>query len=499
MAAMTIAKDNQIQLGEPAATRGDWRPIVIAIAIFSTLSIWAAIKSYGFLEADACTHYQYARFAFQQPHYFVNVWGRPICTAIYSVPAVLGGRLGVRFMSLLLALGCALVAYRIATNQGYRWPSLALIFTLAQPLVFLHSFSELTELPFAFLLGLAFLAYQARRWFLFAVLIGLTPLSRPEGFGFLALGAIALIAHRRWYWLPLLLVPLIGWDVAGWMLGGREGPWWRWLPSNWPYATDSLYARGNILHFVGLLPVIVSPLLVVPMLLGIVQNLRNAAKDSTNHAPSTIDGLIAIIPLMILIGHSVLYALGKMASNGEARYMLVVAPFWGLLSAKGWEWIWTRLDWRWPLRAAGVAALAPILANFYWGVVPLTLYTDWTQARDIVKWYESSPISKQYPRLSTGHQALYYFMGIPGNDSQRGLDFRRDTLLPTPPKGVLIVWDPVYAVFNSDARRKVPLEELIDAGWIDVTDRVPDFGKGWRILVSPQDATGATTLPAEMR
>ena len=202
---------------------------------------------------------------------------------------------------------------------------------------------------------------------------------------------------------------------------------------------------------------------------------------------------------MILLGHSVLYALGKMASNGEVRYMLVVAPFWGLLSAKGWEWIWATLEWRWPLRAAGVAALLPILANSYWGVVPLTLYTDWTEAREIVKWYESSSISKQYPRLSTGHQALYYFMEIPGNDSERGLDFRRDTLLPSPTPGVLIVWDPVYAMFNSDARRKVPLDDLIAAGWIDVTDRAPSFGKDWKILVSPNNATGATTSPAEMR
>src|SRR5690242_14915984 len=76
--------------------------ILLSICIFSALSLWAAITSTGFLEADGCTHYLYARFAFQEPHYFVNVWGRPICTAIYSIPALLAGRLGVRGMSLLL-------------------------------------------------------------------------------------------------------------------------------------------------------------------------------------------------------------------------------------------------------------------------------------------------------------------------------------------------------------------------------------------------------------
>jgi len=45
--------------------------------------------------------------------------------------------------------------------------------------------------------------------------------------------------------------------------------------------------------------------------------------------------LIAVIPFLILFAHSVIYALGLMASNGELRYMLIVAPFWALLAARG--------------------------------------------------------------------------------------------------------------------------------------------------------------------
>src|SRR5688572_26036024 len=81
---------------------------------FAGLSLWAAITSEGFLEADSCTHYLYARFALQEPHFFVNVWGRPLCTAIYAIPAALTGRIGVRVTSLLLALACAAITYRIA-------------------------------------------------------------------------------------------------------------------------------------------------------------------------------------------------------------------------------------------------------------------------------------------------------------------------------------------------------------------------------------------------
>ncbi|HMB95766.1 MAG TPA: hypothetical protein VKK61_06980, partial [Tepidisphaeraceae bacterium] len=193
----------------------DFWPIILAIAIFALFSIWAAITSVGFLEADSCTHYLYARFALQDTSLLVNVWGRPICTALYAIPATLFGRLGVRFTSLLVAIACGLIAYRIAKNQGYRWPSLALIFTLAQPLVFLHSFTELTELPFALMLALGFLAYQKRQWLAMTILIGFTPLARPEGFAFVALAALALIAHRRWWWLVVLPMPLVLWNHAG--------------------------------------------------------------------------------------------------------------------------------------------------------------------------------------------------------------------------------------------------------------------------------------------
>ena len=45
--------------------------------------------------------------------------------------------------------------------------------------------------------------------------------------------------------------------------------------------------------------------------------------------------LTAAIPLGVLLVHSLLYRLGKMASYGEPRYLLVVPPFWAALSAGG--------------------------------------------------------------------------------------------------------------------------------------------------------------------
>lgn len=485
-------------LQEPSSSR---TPIVLAIAIFAGLSLAAAITSEGFLEADACTHYLYARFAFDQPHFFFNIWGRPICTALYSIPAVIGGRLGVRVTSLLLAIGCGLVVYRIARNQGYRWPAVALIFTFAQPLVFLHSFSELTELPFALLLGLGFLAFQQGRWLAMAILIGLTPLSRPEGFGFLILALAAVAIYRRWWAIPILLIPLIGWSFFGWLTHGSQGDWWKWLIDNWPWSDQSAYKPGPIWHFAMFLPVFAGPIAFPFMLIGVGRTCMDKGgrkKDEIEPSSSSFIShpsyfvcrlLILAIPLMIFVAHSLLYFLGKLASNGELRYMLIVAPFWGLLSAGGWEWVFTRTNWSGVYRWAGVVALAPALANPYYRVVPIRWDADSLNARRTVEWYEHSPLARAFPRVATAHQMVYYFMGMINTDRDRALQWDRDHL-GSPVAGTIVFWDPIYAVYNSDGRRIVPIDDLLVAGWLDITGRVPATGKGWHVLLSPTDAQG---------
>src|SRR4051812_8428266 len=112
--------------------------LVLGILIFAACSTWCSVKSVGFLEADAMTHYMFARFSFREWSYFVNVWGRPLCTAVYAIPANLAGVHGVRATSLAMAVAAGLVCYRIARNQRSRMPAIAAICLFAQPLFFAH-------------------------------------------------------------------------------------------------------------------------------------------------------------------------------------------------------------------------------------------------------------------------------------------------------------------------------------------------------------------------
>jgi hypothetical protein len=450
----------------------EWSIAFLAIAVFSLMSITMAIVSVGFLEGDACSHFLTAKAAFSDAGYLVNVWGRPVCTGLYAIPAHFGGRLAVRFTSLVVAIGISLITRSIARGQNWKWPTLAMLFLLAQPLVFLHSFSELTELPFALLIALGFLAYQRRQFFWLALVMGFGPLSRPEGFGFLGLAFIALVLHRRWWWSVLLITPLVLWDYFGWRLNGSEGQWWQWLPHNWPYSEESLYEKGPLLYFVGYLPAVVSPILFPATLVGIGICLigkkftgpivwLNEAIGNDHRRRCEI--LIAVLPLMILVGHSLLYWRGKMASNGEVRYMMVVAPFWALLSARGWTWIFNQMDWKQPFLWGSFAAMLPVLANRAWTVIPMDFGPDWQEARQIANWYKTKPIHDQYPHLEISHVGLEFFLNFDPHSGQL-LPWTKKVIDSRPP-GTLLIWDRVGALYNSDAQRKVPLDEIRAAGW----------------------------------
>lgn len=469
-------------------SKSTWRFAAIAILVFATLSTFCSLAGKGFLEADSCAHYLYARFAFQSPHFFVNVWGRPICTMVYAIPAAIGGRTGAHVASLLLAIACGGLAWLIARELKARWPMLALLFTLAQPLVFLHSFSELTELPFAFLLALATYCWLKDRWLLLAIVSGLLPLSRPEGFGFLILIAGLMAIRLRLWQMILLPIPLMIWSWAGHTLYNSPGPWWHWLIEQWPYSATSLYQRGSLFHFILLMPAVASPFIFPATVVGVGRMISPHIDHETWKKRLTV----CAVPLMILFGHSVLYALGKMASSGEVRYMLIVAPFWGVLGAFGWERLFSASQEKIAFRFAAVAAALPILFNGYYKVLPLSLSPDWHDAERATSWYRTSGIAKDYPKFSTAQQEMIYLMDVSPTDGRYLVEWRRD-LLDHPPAGTVAIYHPMYAIYNADSNRAVDWPELERCGWINMTDQYPPLGKGWRIYLSPQRADGSAT------
>jgi len=476
-------------------TPSERRSLWIAVAVYVALSIWMAIASHGFLEADGITHYLLRRFAFHQPLNLVGVWGRPLCVLLYAIPSGFGGLIGTRLMSLALVLVMAALTFHATRRTNVARPVFAVLFLLTQPLLFAHSFSELTEVPFATLMIGMFIAYE-RRWFaLLAVLAAIAPLGRPEGFGLLVVTGAALLLHRRWIDVLILPLGLIAWSYAGWRVfgGPHEYAWYQWLQHNWPYSPDSMYGSGSLLRFVGVLPAVTGPIGFGFLWIGFWQLLKSPLKGfirrwTSDHA-FRCRTLVALVPLGVLVIHSILWRLGKMASNGEPRYMLIAAPFWAMAAASGLEWCVERFRWR-SLGALFILAGAlPIAANIAYPAFPLKAQDDDRLAADIARWMKDHPQTvHDYPRLAAAMPHVMMLLDRDRLNSAQCCDWSK-TVVANPPPGVLMVFDPVYSQFNSNTEYCISEKLLLEHGWRRVAT-INEGGKTASVYLSPLPSPG---------
>jgi hypothetical protein len=480
----------------PASRAASRRWALGYVVGFAILSGLMAILSIGFLEADGITHFLYAEASLAYPWILTDVWGRPIVKLLHALPAAVPLKLGglheglvmVRWTSLAVALVGAWLSYLVARDLPLlqRRPDVAAVCVLGSPLVFLHSFAELTELPFGLVCIAALLAYARRRWWLLALLGGLLPAARPEGIGFILMIATGLVLHRRWLALPWLLVGPLGWATAGWLISGQPGVWpmaaVRWLLAAWPYSEESAYASGPLLKFVGMLPAAVGPGLFPAVLVGWWLSLRVAWPLPTrrnDHAGRTWL-LVGLVTGIVLVVHSLLHWTGRMASSGDVRYLVAVWPFWGLLAAGGLIWLCERLAIERMTRAAVLLAAVPmILLQLAYPVVPLGDDNGATAAKEVAAWYqspESAELRYRFPHTRVDHPVFRLVVDIgPFSGGSRQLVQDR-------PPGVLYLWHEVFSNYNADSQYTVSADVPPAAGWLDVTPN--DFPQGWRVFVS---------------
>jgi hypothetical protein len=475
----------------------DARALLIVTLIFATLSIWMNVASKDFLEADAITHYLARRFALEQPLHIVGVWSRPLCVLLYCIPSYFGGLTGTRLMSLVLVILTMLMTLRVARNMQLPRPALAGGFLLTSPLLFAHSFSELTEVPFALLLITAFWAYQSKRYGLLAVLTSIAPLGRPEGFGIIAIIAVALILHRRLIWLLILPLGLIAWSLAGWVVfGGPPYPWWQWLAVNWPYSSESMYGSGSPFKLIGVLPAVAGPIAFGFIWPGVWRTIRDACpclvkRFFTDHHTRTML-LLVMIPLGVLVAHSALWTFGKMASNGEPRYLLIVAPFWALLALVGLNSLmqFTRFARPWLLIC--VAGVIPMLANVAYPSFPIRQQDDDRLAVAVVAWLEAHPQLRQaYPKYAVALPHVFIHLDVDRLSGKQIVDSSRVTVAHPPP-GVILIYDSVYSGSNSNELYTITPAMLAAHGWRE-TDRISINTRTAVIYLSPHSAEPGDT------
>src|ERR1700741_2879164 len=151
----------------------------------------------GSPEQDVDYHFCVARPAWVDHSYFVDVWGRPLFTALFA-PVALLGFIPARFFALAISVAAAWQTYRLACDLRMSCAWLVFPFLLGQQ-TFFELYSNLfTEPLFALVLVIALRHHFSGRIKSGMLVASLLPLARPEGvFVCLLWGAWVLILLER--------------------------------------------------------------------------------------------------------------------------------------------------------------------------------------------------------------------------------------------------------------------------------------------------------------
>jgi hypothetical protein len=195
-----------------------------------------------------------------------------------------------------------------------------------------------------------------------------------------------------------------------------------------------------------------------------------------------------------MVVHGYLWYFGKMASNGELRYLLCVAPLWALLCGRGWEWAWARFRLPAPFLCAALAASGPVYANWFYRVVPLRLYNEDYMCMAVAKWYRETPgLAADYPRVMATPSRVYYMLDRDAGNAAVSAGWSRANVEKLEP-GVVLFWDDVYGMTNSDRNLIVPRPQVETAGWVPA-GTITYNDRTCYVYLSSKTATGAPTDP----
>lgn len=95
---------------------------LLPFAILGALLVRLYPDSY---QQDGGFHFLFARWSVEHPRFLVDVWGRPLFTALYAFPARLGYPVA-KLLTLAIALAAAWNTARLARAHGLErssWPS----------------------------------------------------------------------------------------------------------------------------------------------------------------------------------------------------------------------------------------------------------------------------------------------------------------------------------------------------------------------------------------
>lgn len=419
------------------------------LAAFACAGIALALLYPDSYQQDGGNHFLFARDSWWNHTLLVDVWGRPLFTALYALPAR-AGYLAAKLLTVAVSVAAAWQCWRWAEDEGMARAELAIPFFALQPSVLLLASDTMTEPLFALVLVIALRLRRKGRVIPALVIASLLPLARPEGFFVCLLWGLwtlwdARAGGMRWQRVrvcPLLLVGVVAWWIAALVITRDPA----FILHNWPHnwaPTGATYGTAPWLEYWRLRYEIVASHFAWIFAAGFLVLLAR-------RRVATATSLVA----MLFVLHSVLRHYGMFGSAGYPRYFECVAPAIALITLAGWnvmvDALWRALEYaapaprRW-LRGVAYAAAACLFAlvshDMLYYIDDHATARDAFAIQDAERWFRAHPEPVQQLIWSQAYMCI-----LTRCDTRHRVYFSDDhahnlALLEATPSRTLVFWD----------------------------------------------------------
>jgi hypothetical protein len=292
---------------------------------------------------DSYNHYLIAKYSWEHPKLLLDQWGKPIFTLIASVFAQ-RGLAGMIVLNSMCLIGSAWLVAAAARHLKLAMPWLAGIIMITSPLFTDHIISGLTEPLNALFLSFVFYLLIREDYKTAAVIAGLLPFVRSEGFVLLLPIFLYFLVKGKFSSFIWIILPALVFNLMGWVI--LDAPFW--IFSHNPYikfqvSGEVICGSGSFWHY----------LRYFPPAFGIIPSILATGgffywSNQGLRAPKNPKVLLNVLLLSGTAGlftfvHSFIWWQGMMGSCGYIRVLIIISPAIALLSYQMLVWLMEKL------------------------------------------------------------------------------------------------------------------------------------------------------------
>jgi len=438
--------------------------LLMLAVLFGVLSFFSQ-GSYG--GADDLHHYRLSRYAFSNPQFFFDHWGKPVFTTLSSVFSQFGYN-GAKLYNVLAALLAASFAWLLAKNRGLKNDWMIIPFVIFAPVFASLIPSAMTEITGAMLLILAAYLYFKDDYKWAAVIVSFLPFARTEGALIIPLFAAMFLLRKQWKAIPWLVTGLLFYSIVGGIYYGD----FLWVINKMPYSSVSadIYGSGDLLFYISGAKAIWGIPLSLLFVVGLGVHLFSLFKTKLSLKEKDIDEFVLLLlPVIVVVGfHSLAWYLGTgaLALN---RFMALIIPPFVFFSLKGFNFLETKLSFDRPnlslvLKILVLAIVVRTAFSVYRFPVPVGQKE--AVLKEALAYLVENQLDQNIIHYYDPH--VFFFLGINPHDSSRVVES-----IPSPSNpgegmtpGSILVWD---AHFSANEGR-LPLERVMGSDKMELVE-----------------------------